>query len=324
VARASTILPAALRDGDVVGVCTPAGRPPADRLRRGLERLRERFEVRLGPVAQAALDGAPTSSPGAPGFLAGSDRARAEELNGLLADPDVRAIFAGRGGYGVSRILPDLDPAPLVADPRPIVGFSDLTALLAWAELHGVRGVHGPVITQLGELPAADVAWLHRVLTDPTPLGALPWPLAGGRAGAPTVSGRLVAGNITLLACLVGTPWEVPLDDAVLLLEEVGEAPYAIDRDLTHLGLARALDRVRAAIVGDLTRCLSTPYTPGAVDDPGPAYAVVAERLANWRIPVLTGVPVGHGERNAAVPFGAPTTVNLADGRVVIESGAVA
>jgi muramoyltetrapeptide carboxypeptidase len=319
--RLPAAIPAALRDGDVVGVCAPAGRPPVDRFRRGLDRLSERFELRLGPVAEAALRGDPRPT-ASPAFLAADDRARAAELNALLADSDVRAVFAARGGYGVMRILPDLDPGPLVADPRPIVGFSDLTALLAWAELHGVRGVHGPVITQLGELPADDWAWLHRVLTSTAPIGRLPWTLGGAREGAPAeVRGRLVPANLTLAAALVGTPWQLDTADAILVVEEVGEAPYAIDRDLTQLGLAGALDRVRAAIVGDLTRCVEP--TVGGDDDPAPARAVVLERLARWRIPTLTGAPVGHGQTNAALPFGAPAIVDLAEGVVEILAAAV-
>jgi muramoyltetrapeptide carboxypeptidase len=320
---ARAVIPAALRDGDVVGVCAPAGHPPAARLRRGLERLAERFTVRLGPVAEAALRGARGAGPP---YLAADDAARAGEWNAMLADRDVRAIFCARGGYGIARLLPDLDPAPLIADPRPVVGFSDATALLAWAEHHGVRGVHGPVITQLGELPPDDVAWLHRVLTSRAPLGRLAWPLAGARPGsaASAARGRMVGGNLTLVARLVGTPWQIELGGAIALFEEVDEAPYAIDRDLTQLGLAGALAGLRGALIGDLTRCTNPPHVEGAVDDPGPALAAVRDRLARWRIPFLTGLPVGHGARNAALPYGADVAVDFEQGAIEILEGAVA
>jgi muramoyltetrapeptide carboxypeptidase len=317
----SAVIPAALRDGDVVGVCAPAGRPPTERLRRGLDRLGQRFTVRLGPVAAAALRGDPSS---APPYLAADDRARAGELNALLADPDVRAIFVGRGGYGATRILPDLDPAPLVADPRPIIGFSDITAILAWAERNGVRAVHGPVITQLGELPAGEVEWLYRVLTSTAPLGRVPWALAGGRPGAPVVRGRLVGGNLCLIARLVGTPWQIDTADAIVFLEEVGEAPYVIDRDLTQIGMGGHLEHVRAALIGDLARCTDPPHVAGAVDEPGPAFAALGERLGRWRVPALTGLPIGHGQRNAALPYGAMASVDLAAGVMEIEDAAVA
>jgi muramoyltetrapeptide carboxypeptidase len=177
-------------------------------------------------------------------------------------------------------------------------------------------------VTQLGELPANDVAWLYRVLTDPTPLGRLPWALTGARANGATVRGRLVVANLTLLARLIGTPWQVDTAGAVMMIEEVEEPPYAIDRDLTQLGLAGALDPVRAAVVGDLVRCVTRPaVTP---DDPALAAATIEERFARWRIPVLAGAPIGHGTRNAAMPFGAATVVDLAAGTVELTDSAVA
>ena len=325
--EAEAVIPAALRDGDVIGVCAPAGLPQPARLQAGLARLAERFTVRLGKVAEAALRGERSA---APPYLAGDDAARAAEWNAMLADRDVRAIICARGGYGSMRILGDLDPAPLVADPRPIIGFSDATALLAWAEHHGVRGVHGPVVTQLGELPADDVAWFHRVLTSTAPLGRVPAPLAAARPGTSTVvvRGRLVGGNLTLIGRLVGTPWQIDLDGAIALIEEVGEAPYELDRDLTHLGLAGQLERVRGAVIGDLTRCTPEPHVAGAgtgtVDDPAPALAAVRDRLARWRIPFVTGLPVGHGARNLALPYGANVAVDFAQGTLDVLDAAVA
>jgi muramoyltetrapeptide carboxypeptidase len=315
------IIPAALRDGDVIGVCAPAGRPPAARLRRGLDRLAERFTIKLGPVAAAALRDEPAPEPP---FLAADDRARADEFNALLADRDVRAIIMARGGYGAMRILPALDPAPLVADPKPLIGFSDITAILAWAATAGVRGIHGPVVTQLGELPAEDVAWLYRVLTDRAPLGPLPWALTGAQPGAATVRGPLIVGNLMLLTRLIGTPWQVDTTGAVIVLEEVHEVPYAIDRELTQLGLAGALDRVAAAVVGDFVRCTDPPYVAGMIDDPAAAIASVSERLARWRVPALFGAPLGHGARNRALPYGAAAVVDLSSGTLEVSDPAVA
>jgi muramoyltetrapeptide carboxypeptidase len=319
----TAVIPAALRDGDVIGVCAPAGLPQAARLRAGLARLAERYTVRLGKVVEAALRG---EHGAAPPYLAADDEARAAEWNAMAADRDVRAIVLARGGYGVMRILAQLDPAPLVADPRPIVGFSDATALLAWAEHHGVRGVHGPVVTQLGELPADDVAWFHRVLTSPTPLGRVPVPLAGARPGtsALVARGRLVGGNLTLIARLVGTPWQIDLAGAIALIEEVGEAPYELDRDLTHLGLAGQLDTLRGAVIGDLTRCTPEPHVAGTPDDPAPALAAVQDRLARWRVPFLTGLPVGHGARNLALPYGGQVALDFAQGTMDVLDAAVA
>ena len=313
------VVPAALRDGDLIGVCAPAGRPPAARLQRGLDRLRERFALRLGPVVEAALRGDP---PFDPMFLAADDQVRADELNALLADRDVRAIIMARGGYGLMRILPLLDPAPLVADPRPIIGFSDVPALLSWALRHGVRGVHGPVVTQLGELPPDDVAWLYRLLTDRSPPGRVPWPVTPfGDLPPRPVRAPVIGGNLTMLSHLVGTPWPVPLEGAALLIEEVEEEPYALDRDLTQLGLAHQLAGVACALVGDLTRCLPRNNAAG---DPEAARRVVIERLMHHGVCGVAGLPIGHGDRNMALPFGGACEIDLGAATIDLVEAAVA
>src|SRR4051812_23318084 len=159
-------IPPRIARGQTLGVCAPAGPIQPDRLRRGLERLGDAFRLRVtGGVSLPP-------SPDVPSYLAASDEVRAAELQGLIADPDVRAIVVARGGYGLMRILPRLDPDALRRDPKPIVGFSDATALLAWAYAAGVRGIHGPVIAQLGDLADADVAHLIAILTEPRALGA--------------------------------------------------------------------------------------------------------------------------------------------------------
>jgi muramoyltetrapeptide carboxypeptidase len=306
--------PPRLRDGDLVAVCAPAGPVNPARLARGVDLLGERFRLHVSADVHEAA-----------GFLAGPDERRADDFNRCLRDPDVRAIIAARGGYGAMRILPLLDADALRRDPKPIIGFSDATALLSWAARAGVASVHGPVVSQLGDLPAEDLAWLHRLLTDPAPPGELPWELAAiGASGAGTREGRLYGGNLTLIAHLVGTPWQVPVDDAILFLEDVGEAPYAIDRYLTRLHLADGFRGARAALIGDLTRCTEPPSPPGTLGDPAAALAVIAERLRAFGVPGVSGAPVGHGERNAALPWGARCAIDLDARRLTLLDGAVA
>ena len=277
-------------------MCSPAGPVNPDRLARGLDALAPHFRLKTSPGVLART-----------GYLAGDDRQRADELSAMLADPDVRAVIMARGGYGVTRMLAHVDPALVRRDPKPVIGFSDGTPLLAFVAAAGVRPVHGPVVAQLDELPAEDVAWLVRLLTDRAPAGRLPWTLdAIGAAAREPVVAPLVPANLKLLAHLVGTPWAIAASGCALLVEEVGEKPYAIDRDLTQLALAGLLRGARAVVVGDLVRCTDPPTLgPGAVDDPGPALAAVAERLRAFGLPGLAGAPVGHGARNRALPFGA-------------------
>lgn len=297
------ILPPAVRPGDVVGVCALSAPIVPERFASGLARLAPHLALRVPDGLTAARHG----------HLAGDDRRRADELTALLRDPDVRAIVMARGGYGITRVLPLVDPALLAADPKPLVGFSDATALLAWAALARVRPIHGPVVSQLGDLPDDDVAALVAALTDRRPPGRLPEPLAAP-AGTPAVAGPLVPANLKMLAHLVGTPWQLDAAGALVLVEEVGEKPYAIDRDLTQLGHAGVLAGARGAIVGGLVRCRDPNFPDGTAED------AVAERLAAAGLAAWWGAPVGHGARNRAVPFGARAEVDEAGGLTILEA----
>lgn len=313
VAFIDLVRPPALREGDLVGVCAPAGPVNAARFADGLERLGRHFRLLVPEGIDARR-----------GFLAGDDARRAGELDALLRNPDVRGIICARGGYGVTRMLGAVDPAPLVADPRPIVGFSDVTALLAWAAAAGVGGVHGPMVSQLGDLPDDDLAWLLRVLTDPTPAGRLPWTLApiGALADAPR-SAALLPGNLTLFAHLIGSPWQLDASGTFLVTEEVTEKPYAIDRYLTQLHHAGVLRGCRGVVLGDLTKCTDPALPPDAPDDPSTALAVFDERLRAFDLPGLRGAPLGHGARNIALPFGGRATIDFATGTIDLLDAAV-
>jgi muramoyltetrapeptide carboxypeptidase len=259
---------------------------PRARLEAGVAVLERRYRVRVGDGVLADA-----------GYLAGDDTRRIEELNRLLRDPDVRAIACARGGYGVMRILPHLDAAALRADPKPIIGFSDITALLMWAATQaGVRGVHGPVVAQLGELGGDDQQRLLDVLENP---GAS-LPIDGESIGVTgAIEGPLWGGNLSLLAHLAGTPYLPDLRGAVLLIEDVGERPYAIDRNLTHLGLAGVLAGLAGVVVGDFVNCEETRGK--AAPD---ARAVIHERLSHYQLTGRASAPVGHGTRNRAFVLG--------------------
>lgn len=309
------IIPPRLQRGQTIGICAPAGPVNVDRLHKGLARLGKTFELR---VADNILC---DRSPSVPSYLAASDAARAAELNAMLADPDVRCIILARGGYGLMRILDELDGAALVNDPKPIVGFSDATALLAWAYHLGVRGVHGPLAVQLAELEAEDIDHLVTLLTRPEAPGVRPWPLVAHGTGKHT--GPLVPANLTLASMLVGTPWPLPLEGAIALFEEVGERPYELDRYLTQLTLTGALRETRAVIVGELLRCHDPKPPAGGIDPDGAALATVLERIHAFGLPAATGAPVGHGTRNEAVPFAAMCELDLDAGTISITEPAV-
>jgi muramoyltetrapeptide carboxypeptidase len=249
------------------------------------------------------------------GFLAGSDEERTAELQRALDDPAIAAIFCARGGYGLTRILDRLDGRSFAAAPKPIVGFSDVTALHAWAGRADVMSVHGPVVTQLAKIPEADVTALWQLLESPAP-PPFPAPLTAvvsGRAEA-----RLAGGNLEVLSRLLGTPHAADLHDTILVLEEIGERPYRMDRALTQLIKSGALATVRGVIVGDLVDC-------GKPDDMPTALGVVIERLTTLGVPVATGAPIGHGGSNCPLPIGARARLDVqADGAaLVLLEGAV-
>ena len=288
----TSITPQALCFGDTILVAASAGVLEAKRFNASLSRIQHQFDFRL-----------PDSLFRAEGYLAGNDQERADELNRGFRDPDVRAIWIARGGYGVSRILPLLDAAALVADPIPIIGYSDVTALHAWAFAHGVRGIHGPVLQTLDTLDDDDLNWLINLVRG-TDDGRL---MVDGHPGEVPLEGEapLLGGNLSLLAHLSGTPFQLQLVDSFLLIEDVGEPSYAIDRYFTQLGHSGWLDGCKGVLVGDFLRC---------GDEVSPLDQTIRERLTAFNLPSLWNVPVGHGRRNRAFSFG---------GRVAIEGGSL-
>jgi muramoyltetrapeptide carboxypeptidase len=311
----SAIAPPRIEKGQTLGIVAPAGPVNRERFERGVARLGDAFTLR---VADSVLAPHPA---GVPSYLAASDDARAGELDAMLRDPDVRAILLARGGYGLMRILPRLDGDALRRDPKPIIGFSDGTALLAWAHANGVRGVHGPMVVQLGSLDDGQVAHLIELITSPAAPGVRPWQLAAHGVGR--VRGPLLTGNLTLVSMLVGTPWALPLPGALLAIEEVGERPYELDRYLTQLALTGALADVRALIAGELTRCVDASPPTGMADPPDAALQTIIERARALGLPLAAGAPIGHGERNEAVPFGADSILDLDAGTLEITEPAV-
>ncbi len=310
----SAIIPPRIERGQTIGICAPAG--PVNQLRfsRGLARLGDAFRIELAPTLTMPRPAGVFS------YLAASDEQRAAELTAMIANPDIRAIILARGGYGLMRILDQIDPALLRADPKPIVGFSDTTALLSWAYVAaGVRGIHGPLIVQLEDLPEAQIAHLIGMLSNPRPPGLRPWTLTAHGSGRHT--GPLFAANLTMASMLVGTPWQLPLDGALLAIEEVGERPYEIDRYLTQLRLTGAIRNLAGVIVGDLTRCDDQSPPTGGTDPARLAFSVVIERLRG--IPLAIGAPIGHGSQNEALPFGGRAILDLDRGTVEICDAAV-
>jgi muramoyltetrapeptide carboxypeptidase len=282
-------------------VVAPSGCPARDRYQAGLAILAKRYRI-VYAHAPLSLEARPHP------YLAAGDASRADELNQVLRDPEVEAIFAARGGYGASRILPLLDGDAFLRRRPLLCGFSDITALHGWAARLGVPTVHGPVVTQLASLPEAELGSLYDLLEG----RALPAledleAVAPGRARGP-----LLGGNLSILAHLCGTPYLPDLAGALLLLEEIGEQPYRIDRMLAQLELAGVLADLAGVIVGSLCAC-EAPQGPEAV--PWTGRQVVLDRLRGLGVPVAIGAPVGHADHNLALLLGVEGTLEVGEVR---------
>lgn len=251
----------------------------------------------------------------ATGHLAGDDDHRVADLNAAIADPDVRAAWVTRGGYGLTRILDRIDWRALAADPIAIVGFSDVSALLvaAWRRI-GLVTVHGPFVGRLAAQRVSVQRQVREVLLGTgarEPSTGVPLPGAPRRV----VRAPLIGGNLTVLAALAGTPDRVVARGCVLLLEEVGEAPYRIDRLLTQLRHSGTLEDVAGVAVGAPVGC-----DPPAARPSGTFADVLADRLDDLGVPVVTGLPIGHMADQHAVLHGGDVTLDGAEGSLAVHT----
>ena len=287
----------------------PAGAVQEARLERGVQVL-ERWGLRVmlgdGILARRA-------------YLAGEDGVRRSDLQRMLDDPTVRAVFCARGGYGSQRVVPDLDFAPLARAPKVVVGYSDATALLGAIVANGIAAVHGPMVaTDMARgLTSRSEEHLRRLLSDP----GYEWEaeftdvIRHGRA-----VGRLIGGCMSVVVALLGTPWALDTDGAILFLEDVGERPYRLDRLLTQLRQAGVFERLSGLVFGTMMHC-------PAVDGVSPL-DVVRACCADLPFPVAFGLPAGHqgdgpGIENLALPLGVPVALDTIRARLVALESAV-
>jgi muramoyltetrapeptide carboxypeptidase len=281
--------PPALVPGDKVAVVAPASPFKAGEFWRGLAWIRDRYQV----VASTGILERH-------GYLAGNDARRARELADAMLQPEVRAILCARGGYGVMRILQGLPWDAFCEHPRWVVGFSDVTALHVMLNTRRIASIHGPHVTGLGrEAPpwmrASWTACLER------PRRRQRWEnlatLHPGRAEGP-----IVGGNLSLIEAMAATgELQIPLG-CVLAIEDVSERPYRIDRMLTSLVAGRHLSRIAGIVCGGLVAC-----DPG--NDGVKALDVIFERTRKLGIPVVSGAPFGHGDKNDAFVLGSNALV---------------
>lgn len=291
-----------LRRGDRVAVIAPASGFERSAFESGLAVIGERYHVKHGGGIFERHR-----------YLAGSDERRLAELHNALADPGIRAVFCARGGYGATRLLRGLAGVSPPGAPKPLIGFSDITALHLWLQGHGRRSIHGPVLTQLARLSAATAARLFGLLESASPAP----PLQGSDTYVDGVAeGVLLGGNLSVFSRMLGTAFMPSLDGAILLLEDQGERPYRLDRMWTHLELAGVFARVRGIALGSFTAC----------EEPKADYTsaeVLRELAVGTGLPCAAGFPVGHGEVNEPLPLGVRVRLDAGAARLSFLEAAV-
>ena len=288
---------------------SPSGPIRAERVERGIELLESwGLRVVVAPHAYARW-----------GYLAGDDATRAADLNAAFADPEIRGVLCTRGGYGAQRMVDALDMAAVRRDPKVVGGFSDVTALqLALWRGARLATVHCPALAWNDErTPEVSAESLRSALmsTDPVTVKSVETEDTAGVRVPGTATGTLLGGNLCLLTSTIGTPDMPDLSGAILLLEEVQEPVYKIDRMLTHLRRAGVLAGLAGVALGQFTDCL---------DDWNVGLAtMLLDRLGDLGVPVLGGLPVGHGPGQLTVPVGVPATLDATAGTLTAEPAVV-
>jgi muramoyltetrapeptide carboxypeptidase len=278
----------ALQPGDKIGIIAPASSFNREAFLRGCGRLRE---MGYEPVYSENIFERDL-------YFAGSATRRLHELESLLVRDDVGALIGVRGGYGSNYLLSDLNFELFAANPKILVGSSDLTSLLtAITDRTGLVTFHGPMIARdIAAGSFEDSSWNNALQ------GATAWaiPTAGTDVLCPgQARGRIYGGCLSLLVASLGTPFEIRTDDTILFVEDVGEKPYQIDRMLRHLRLAGKLQGVRGFIFGEMLDCAPPAGEPYTLPQ------VIMRVLSDYRVPIVYGLPSGHvSAPNLTLPLG--------------------
>ena len=289
-----------LQPNQTVGIIAPASPVNQSEISEGLKLL-ESFPLKI-KQGEHIFDHL--------NYLAGSDDDRVSDIHRMFSDPEIKAIFCARGGYGSARLLNDIDFDLIRKNPKIIVGFSDLTALLlAVFNKSGLITIHGPT---LSDLPR-NKNWEHLSSLIATLYKPEIFFKQGKEINKGIARGNLLGGNLSTLCSLLDTPFLPSFEGVILFLEEKGESPYKLDRMITQLLLSGRLNRLSALIIGQLEDC----------GDMEIINSMLQERLGRLTIPVLAGLPVGHGNENISLPLGLPAVLDTERMLLKIEESAV-
>jgi muramoyltetrapeptide carboxypeptidase len=299
-------IPRPLPENGTIRVVSVAGPVSQEPFERGIELIQQRG-VRVVFNESILATGHP--------FLAADDPERLQDLADAFADPDADAILCARGGYGSMRLLPRFDVTAAAAAGKPFAGFSDNTALHLALNHSGLVTFHAPVVTALGQ-SSQGAAQADRLIAALQSTLSQHESIHGTAAASGRVTGRLIGGNLSLLAACVPLPTiELPAG-CILLIEETGEPLYRIDRMLTTLQLGGWLDKVAGVALGSFTRCGQEQPRGGLT-----ATETAVERLRDLGVPIVADLPIGHGDSDLTIPLGAEVVIDGSVGSLVIDWG---
>ena len=289
-----------LQPNQTVGIIAPASPVNQSEISEGLKLL-ESFPLKI-KQGEHIFDHL--------NYLAGSDNDRVSDLHRMFSDPEIKAIFCARGGYGSARLLNDIDFDLIRKNPKIIVGFSDLTALLlALFNKSGLITIHGPTLSDLPK----NKNWEHLSSLIARPYKPQIFFKQEKEINKGIARGILLGGNLSTLCSLLDTPFLPSFEGVILFLEEKGESPYKLDRMLTQLLLSGRLNRLSALIIGQIEDCGEMEIIN----------SMLQERLGRLTIPVVAGLPVGHGNENISLPLGLPAVLDTERMLLTIEEAAV-
>ncbi|BAZ41327.1 peptidase U61 LD-carboxypeptidase A [Calothrix sp. NIES-4101] len=323
ISQSQVIVPPPLQPGDLLRVIAPSGTlRELEPFQQGIKIWRDRgYRVEVIPEIDDRW-----------GYLAGKDQDRRDRLKFAWQDAECKGILCARGGFGSTRILENWswdweeerqegcgdagtrgnkipnNFSPSSLQPKWLIGFSDITALLWSLYKVGISGVHAPVLTTL----AAEPEWSIQRLFDWVEGRSLP-ELQGKGWGGGTVSGTLLPANLTVATHLLGTPYQPEFANVILAIEDVGEAPYRIDRMLTQWRMSGCLAKVRGIAVGRFSQCEAPANIPSFT-----IAEVLREGLGNLNIPIVSDLAFGHDGCNAALPVGIKATLDGDKGLLIL------
>ncbi|HNY40004.1 MAG TPA: LD-carboxypeptidase [Bryobacteraceae bacterium] len=314
------IRPKALRPGDTVALITPSTYvSDPDKLE-----LARRTIVYFGLKARWGANVGKRE-----GYLGGSIQARVDDLHAAFADPEVKAVFCIRGGYGAAMLLDRIDFDLIRRNPKIFIGYSDITALhMAIHQTTGLVTFHGPVT--LSRFSGYTQDCFRRALFEPKPLGTLSNPPEENRLRPRHLarvirpgkaSGPLTGGNLSLIASLMGTPWEIRTEGKLLFIEDVGEQPYSMDRMLTQMRLAGKFRNIAGLVIGECAECVPREFQP-SFESTFSLGEVLNNILGDLKVPVLTGMTIGHTDDQLTLPLGVRAALDAEATTLTIEETA--